>query len=229
MSNVKKLKVGILISPDVALMDLFGVHAVFGMAENFDIHIIWKNQSLINGTPHFPIAADTTFDKCPPLDILVVGAVPPHVLGDDEVIQFIAQQAKHDPFIISVCAGILLLGAAGLLGGKKVTTNFHIIDQLESFGAIPIHGGHVEIDDKLYSVGPATGGFEAAIMLLAKLRGDEAAKLIELTIEYHPKPPFHVGTPELAGTALTSQAKNIYKDFFSACTQAAFEQYQKHQ
>ncbi|CAI0883598.1 Uncharacterised protein [Serratia proteamaculans] len=215
------MKVGVLISPNVALMDLFGAHAVFGMVDNVELHIIWKNKTLLQGSPLFPIAATTTFEECPPLDVLIVGAVPPEVIADEDVIGFIAKQATYDPYLIGICGGVLLLGAAGLLRNRAATTNLHLLDTLPALGARVIAGGHVEKDGKLYTAGPATGGFEAALMVLAQLRGEETAKLLELTIEYHPRPPFGVGTPELAGPLLTAQTKEIYRDYFAACSRAA--------
>lgn len=215
------LKVGVLISPNVALMDLFGVHAVFGMADNIELHILWKNRELLDGSPLFSTAATTTFDESPELEVLIVGAVPPEVIADTEVINFIIKQAEHDPYLIGICGGVLLYGAAGLLEGRKATTNFHLLDTLPALGATVIEGGQVVKDNKLYTAGPATGEFEAALLVLALLRGEAAAKLMELTIQYHPQPPFGVGTPELAGERLTEQAKGIYKEYFSACSNAA--------
>ena len=215
------LNVGVLISPNVALMDVLGAHAVFGMAENVELHILWKTKELLQGSPLFPIAAATTFDESPPLDVLIVGAVPPEVIADTEVIRFIIKQAGNDPYLIGICGGVLLYGAAGLLKGRKATTNFHLLDTLPALGATAVEGGHVVTDNKLYTAGPAAGGFEAALLVLAKIRGEAAARLMELTIEYHPHPPFGTGTPELAGPALTVQAKGIYRDYFTACSNAA--------
>lgn len=220
------LKIGFIISPDVALMDLFGAHAVFGMSGNVEIHIIWKTKEVLQGAPLFPIAATTSFDECPPLDVLVAGAVPPEVISDKEVIGFIQKQAKHNPYLIGVCGGVLLFGAAGLLKGRNATTNFHLLDALPSLGATVVEGGHVVRDDRLFTAGPATGGFEAALLVLAQLRGKETAELLELTIEYHPQPPFGVGTPELAGLEMTTRAKALYKEHFEACSKAAISHYE---
>ena len=217
----KPLNVGIIISPNVALMDLFGAHAVFGMEGNVSIHILWKDKTLLHGAPSFPIAATTTFDDCPELDVLITGAVPPDIIEDKEIIQFIRRQAKNDPYLIGICGGVLLYGAAGLLQDRKATTNFHLLHILPDLGAIPVEGGHVVRDEKLFTAGPATGGFEAALLVLKELRGEAAAKLLELTIEYHPNPPFGVGTPELAGAEMTSQAKEIYSSLFAACGKSA--------
>ncbi|QGF93006.1 DJ-1/PfpI family protein [Pseudomonas sp. CFSAN084952] len=225
-SKDKPIKVGVLISPGVALMDLFGAHAVFGLVPDVEFHILWKNQDLIEGSPRFPIAATTTFDECPPLDVLILGAVPPDIYNDIDVISFISRQAQYDPYWIGICGGVLLLGAAGLLEGKRATTNFHLLDYLCQFGAIAISGGEVQVDGKLFTAGPATGGFEAALLVLEQVRGVEQAKLVELTIEYHPIPPFNVGTPKLAGPAQTAVAKDIYYTYFNSCAEKALRFYE---
>lgn len=215
------LNIGFIISPGVALMDLFGAHAVFGMSENVNIHILWKTKVILLGSPIFPIAATTTFDECPPLDVLVAGAVPPEVISDQDVTGFIARQATHNPYLIGICGGVLLFGAAGLLKGRNATTNFHLLDSLPCLEATTVKGGHVVRDNKLFTAGPATGGFEAALLVIAELRGKDTAELLELTIEYHPQPPFGVGTPELAGQKMTERAKALYHDYFDACSKAA--------
>lgn len=179
----------------------------------------------MHGAPTFPIAATTIFDECPPLDVLITGAVPPDVIADHEVIQFITSQAENDPYLIGICGGVILYGAAGLLRGRKATTNFHLLDILPDLGAVTVEGGNVVKDNKLFTAGPATGGFEAALLVLKELRGEHAARLMELTLEYHPQPPFGIGTPALAGQELTSQAKEIYRDLFSACGKAAIKHF----
>ncbi|QUW68360.1 DJ-1/PfpI family protein [Pseudomonas synxantha] len=81
----------------------------------------------------------------------------PDIYNDIDVISFISRQAQYDPYWIGICGGVLLLGAAGLLEGKRATTNFHLLDYLCQFGAIAISGGEVQVDGKLFTAGPATG------------------------------------------------------------------------
>ncbi|WP_038739538.1 DJ-1/PfpI family protein [Burkholderia pseudomallei] len=218
----RPLKTGFLLAPGVAVMDLFGAHAVFGFAPQSELHLLWKTREPISALPPFPIAATTTFADCPDeLDAFVVGAVPADVIADDEVIAFVRRQASRARYVIGICGGVLLLGAAGLLNGRRATTNFHVLDALAEFGARPVGGGEVVIDGNLYTAGPATGGFEAALLVLAELRGAEAAKHVELTIEYHPRAPFGVGTPALAGPALTKEVLAAHAWFFDPCKDAA--------
>lgn len=218
----RPLKTGFLLAPGVAVMDLFGAHAVFGFAPQSELHLLWKTREPISALPPFPIAATTTFADCPDeLDAFVVGAVPADVIADDEVIAFVRRQASRARYVIGICGGVLLLGAAGLLNGRRATTNFHVLDALAELGARPVGGGEVVIDGNLYTAGPATGGFEAALLVLAELRGAEAAKHVELTIEYHPRAPFGVGTPALAGPALTNEVLAAHAWFLDPCKDAA--------
>ncbi|MGE8414266.1 MAG: DJ-1/PfpI family protein [Pseudomonas sp.] len=220
------LKVGILIAPGFVLMDIAGAHSVFGMAPHTELHVLWKDRAPIHAMPDFITCATTPFDECPPdLDVLVVGAVGVAAIEDPQLIDFLRKQCPRTRFVISICAGALLLGAAGFLQGRRATTNLHLIDALEAFGAEAVGGGEVVIDGPLYSAGPATGSFEAALKVLALLRGEPIAKLMELTIEYHPRPPFNVGTAELAGPELTAQTQALYADFFRQSTEAALEHY----
>lgn len=223
--NITPLKVGIIICPGVALMDLLGAHAIFGMSPQVELHILWKDTTLLNASPSFPVAATTRFDEAPQLDVLVMGAVPPEMNQDPHILAFISEQSRYTQYLIGICGGALLLGAAGLLEGRRATTNFHLLDKLPLFGAQAIAGGTVVQDGGVLTAGPATGGFEAALQVLALLRGEEAAKLVELTIEYHPHPVFGVGTPKLAGPELTQNSKNLYREYFNTCAEAALAVY----
>ncbi|QPS39750.1 DJ-1/PfpI family protein [Burkholderia oklahomensis] len=222
----RPLKIGFLLAPGVAVMDLFGAHAVFGFAPRTELHMLWKTRDAISALPPFPIAATTAFADCPDdLDALVVGAVPADVIADEEVVAFVRRHASRARYVIGICGGVLLLGAAGLLDGRRATTNFHVLDALADLGAQPVGGGEVVIDGNLYTAGPATGGFEAALLVLAELRGVEQAKHVELTIEYHPRPPFGVGAPELAGPALANEVLAAHAWFFDPCKDAARAMY----
>lgn len=217
----RPLKVGILIEPSVLLMDVVGVQSVFGMNPDVELYHIGKTLDVTHAFGGLTIAASTTYADCPVLDVLAVGAMAPNVFSDPETIAFVQAQAKHDPYLIGICAGVLLFGAAGLLKGKRATTNLQCIDRFAELGCEVIEGGSVVEDGKLFTAGPATGGFEAAIVALARLRGVHAAKLQELNVEYHPKPVFGVGTVELAGPELTREVKEFGRAVFTASADEA--------
>lgn len=205
----KTLKVATLVCPDVFMIDIVGAHSAFALSPNVETHLVWKTLEPFKALPNWPMTATTTLDKCPDVDVLIVGAVGPEVIGDTEVIDFIKEKGKKASAIIGICGGVLVLGAAGLLEGRRATTNFHIGEYLKEVGAIPVLGGEVVVDGNLYTAGPAHGSMEAALIALGALRGEEVGKLAELNSEYDPHPPFKTGSPELAGPELTAIAMEI--------------------
>jgi cyclohexyl-isocyanide hydratase len=99
----------------------------------------------------------------------------------------------------------LLLGAAGLLKGYKATSHWAARDSLRMFGAEPVDA-RVVVDRNRITGGGVTAGIDFGLVILAKLRGDDAAKLTQLAMEYDPEPPFNAGNPKVAGQAVVEQA-----------------------
>jgi transcriptional regulator GlxA family with amidase domain len=95
----------------------------------------------------------------------------------------------------------LLLGAAGLLQGKKATTHWAALDTLKQFGAIPTSERVVE-QGKIITAAGVSSGIDMALRLAAHVAGDEAAQAIQLGIEYDPQPPFDSGSLAKASDAI---------------------------
>ncbi len=97
----------------------------------------------------------------------------------------------------SVCTGALVLGAAGLLVGKRATTHWASLDLIAPFGAEPVRERYVR-DGKLMTGGGVTAGIDFGLALLAELAGEDVAKAVQLLLEYAPAPPFDAGEPGAA-------------------------------
>ncbi|GCD40294.1 glutamine amidotransferase [Streptomyces chrestomyceticus JCM 4735] len=204
-SERRALEIAILVCPGYMPVDIIGFHTAFGLLPDVNLHLVWKNLDEIAGMPYFPTRATTTFEDCPAdLDVLYAGAVPPEIFEDEDVLAFLADRGSRATWVAGVCAGSLLLGAAGLLLGYRATTNFQLHDNLAHYGAVPARGNVVE-DRNRITAGPATGSFEIGLRLLQAFFGDDVARKSELMMEYAPRPLFGVGTPELAGPELTEQ------------------------
>ncbi|WAS89760.1 DJ-1/PfpI family protein [Nannocystis punicea] len=203
----RRLQVAIFVCPGFAPVDMIGIHTIFGVMPTAEVHLVWKDRSPLLGMPTFPSQATTTFADCPrELDVLHIGAVPPDILDDEESLAFLADHGQRARYVTANCGGSVILGAAGLLRGYRATSNFHVVDMLALFGAIPTKGGAIVEDRNRITAGPATGNFEVGLRLLELLCGREVAREMELQIEYAPRPPFGTGSPDLAGPELTRRA-----------------------
>jgi cyclohexyl-isocyanide hydratase len=128
------------------------------------------------------------------------------LLNDPETLAFIRSQAKGARYVTSVCTGALVLGAAGLLIGKRATTHWMSREMLASFGAIPAAERFV-VDGNLITGGGVTAGIDFALAVAAQVFGPDVAKSIQLGIEYDPRPPYDAGSPERAEPALVAATR----------------------
>src|SRR5262245_36645002 len=128
------------------------------------------------------------------------------LLNDGETLAFVRQQARDARYVTSVCTGALVLGAAGLLQGRRATTHWMSHEMLEAFGAMPV-AERVVVDGNIITGGGVTAGIDFALAVTAEAFGEELAKTIQLGIEYAPHPPFDAGTPDRAGPELADKAR----------------------
>ena len=201
-----KLEIAMLLYPGLTLLDLIGPQTVFAWVAN--THLVWKSTDLVRSDAGIGIQPTATFATCPrDLDILFVpgGLGQQAIMSDAEVLAFLADRAPRAKYVTSVCGGSLLLGAAGLLQGYKATCHWSSLEALRMFGAEPT-AGRVVVDRNRITGGGVTAGIDFGLVLLAKLRGDDVAKLTQLAMEYDPHPPFDAGSPKTAGPAVVEQA-----------------------
>jgi cyclohexyl-isocyanide hydratase len=208
MDAQPRLQIAMLLYPGLTLLDLIGPQTVFSWFA--DIHLVWKTKDLVRSDTGIGIEPTDSFDSCPrELDILFVpgGFGQDRLMADTEVLDFLADRAKTAKYITSVCSGSLLLGAAGLLKGYKATSHWAAREALSAFGAEPVDA-RVVVDRNRISGGGVTAGIDFGLVLLAKLRGDDAAMLTQLAMEYDPQPPFDCGSPKSAGLAIVEKARS---------------------
>jgi cyclohexyl-isocyanide hydratase len=202
------LQIGFLIFPEMMPLDMVGPFEVFTKMPETRLHLVWKSLATVTVAGGLQMLPTTTFSDCPALDVICVpggfGMNP--LLNDEETLEFIRRQAKGTRYITSVCTGALVLGAAGLLRGKRAATHWMSREMLSAFGAIPV-AERVVIDGNVITGGGVTAGVDFGITVAAALFGPEVAKTIQLAIEYNPAPPFDAGTPERAGEKIVAAAR----------------------
>lgn len=136
-------------------------------------------------------------------------------MEDEQTLSFIRRQSVKAKDIFSVCTGALILGAAGLLRGKKATTHWCAFQLLNYFGATPIDK-RVVIDGNLVSAAGVTAGIDGALRVAALLCGTQQAQEIQLDIQYAPEPPFDSGSVETAPAEVVSAVRAHYQPLTDA-------------
>ena len=119
------------------------------------------------------------------------------VAQDKDFIAQLQRLASSAKYITSVCTGSIILGAAGLLKGKRAACHWAWRDLLPLFGAIP-DDARVVRDGNIITGGGVTAGIDFALTVLDEVAGQEFAQSVQLALEYAPAPPFNAGRPETA-------------------------------
>ncbi|AKJ99784.1 MULTISPECIES: isonitrile hydratase [Pseudomonas] len=214
------LHIGLLLFPQVQQLDLTGPYDVLASLPDVKVHLIWKDLAPVTSSTGLVLLPTTTFQDCPRLDAICVpgGTGVGALMEDEQVLDFIRQQASHARYITSVCTGSLVLGAAGLLQGKRATTHWAYHSLLQTLGATPVKERVVR-DGNLITGGGITAGIDFALTLAAELFDQPTAELVQLQLEYAPAPPFDAGSPETAPVSILEEAHRRTAESFRVRSQ----------
>lgn len=207
-SAIAPLQIGLLTFPGVQQLDLTAPYEVFVAIPGARVHLVAAEPGPVTSATGLILMPTVTMAACPALDVVCVpGGIGVNALmRDAPTLAFLRRQAEHARYVTSVCTGALVLGAAGLLAGKRATTHWAALDLLPAFGAIPV-AERVVRDGPLVTGGGVTAGIDFALTLAAELAGLAAAQAIQLGLEYAPAPPFACGTPDRAPPAVLEAAR----------------------
>ena len=200
-----RFQIGLLLFPNLTQLDMTGPYEVFTKFPDSDVHLVWKTLDPVKAGGGMQLLPSMTFEDCTQLDLICVpgGAGMNALLNDEETLDFVRRQAAGARYVTSVCTGSLVLGAAGLLQGKRATSHWMSHAMLAAFGCEPV-AERVVVDGNVITGGGVTAGIDFALTVAGELLGAEAARKIQLGMEYDPQPPFDAGSPERADPAMVA-------------------------
>ena len=213
--------IGMLIFPRLTQLDMTGPYEVLARLPNTKVHLVAHTMAPVKTDRGMEIVPTVTLANCPQLDLIMVPGGPGQqdLMEDLAVLTFLQTQARGAKYVTSVCTGSLVLGAAGLLKGKRATCHWAAIDHLKPLGAIPV-SERVVTDGNIITGAGVASGIDFALAVAAVLEGEDVARQIQLQIEYDPAPPFSSGSPKTAsaetvallrsrGAALNEQRRKV--------------------
>jgi transcriptional regulator GlxA family with amidase domain len=204
------MKIAILIFDKLAAQDAVGPYEVMRNVPEWDVELVAKEKGEIRAEGGLGLIADRSIAEVEEADIVLVpgGLGNRPMLEDEEVLGWLRRIDGTTKWTTSVCTGSLVLGAAGLLEGRRATGNWLALEPLREYGADPVGGRYVE-DGKVITAAGVTAGIDMALHLVAKEVGPEIAQAVQLGIEYDPDPPFDSGSPEKAPPEIVELVRSV--------------------
>ena len=198
------MQINILVFDDAEELDFQGPWEVFGVVNSAqrwrklpDLHkvsLVSREGSLITCAKGMQVICNASFKEAPKPDVLLVpgGQGTRKLLHDQETLDFIRAQADHAKWVTSVCTGSMLLTAAGLTSGKRLTTHWMAMKELEALctDQTIVRDQRWVVDGNMVTAAGVSAGIDMAIWLLSQLHGDEVARMAVKGMEYDPAPPF---------------------------------------
>jgi transcriptional regulator GlxA family with amidase domain len=192
--------VGILIFPDVEILDFCGPFEVFASAtlpaqtdggpemRLFEVFTIAERSELVACRGGLLVQPNHTLDDHPPLDLVVIpgGYGTLREQENPVILDWITRQRRTGALTTSVCTGAFLLGAAGLLDGLRATTHWTTIDGLRTHLPATDVLADVRIVDEgeIITSAGVSAGIDMALHVVRRLHGDEVARRTARDMEY---------------------------------------------
>ena len=200
------MHIAIPLYPRFTALDAVGPYTVLAFAPDTTVTFVAGVAGPVpDDIGSLTLTATAGYAELPDPDLIIVPGGPGTVeaMRDEELLGWL--RAARPRWMTSVCSGSFVLGAAGLLRGRRATSHWAVRDQLAGFGAQPVEE-RVVIDGDVITAAGVSAGIDMALTLLASARDAETAQVVQLAIEYDPDPPFAAGSPRSAPPGLTERA-----------------------
>lgn len=203
------MKIAIVLFDRFTALDAVGPYEVFNMLPEAEtVFVAEQTGPVRNQSGNLALTADATLGEVGRPDIVVVPGGPGQQaqMTDGPLHEWLRSVDKTSTWTTSVCTGSLILAATGLLTGRRATSHWMALGELEPHGVTPVNE-RVVFDGKYVTAAGVSSGIDMALSLVGRLAGDEAAQTIQLMIEYAPEPPYNAGSTDTAPPELVERLR----------------------
>jgi putative intracellular protease/amidase len=200
------MKTVILLFDGFTALDAIGPYEVLRSVPGWEVEFVAEERGEVRtDSGAVGLSADRSLAEVTGAEILLVpgGQGTRTLLEDEATLSWLREIDRTTTWTTSVCTGSLLLGAAGLLEGKRATGHWLFLEPLREYGADPVGGRYVE-DGKTITAAGVSAGIDMALYLVGREKGPKTAQAVQLGIEYDPAPPFDAGSPDKAPEAIVA-------------------------
>ena len=183
------LTLGAILYTDFELLDLYGPLEMFGsLGEDINIVTLAESAGPVTSTQGPATLAEFSFSTAPALDLLLlpggIGTIAE--LENDALLDFLRDRSATAQITMSVCSGSALLARAGLLDGRRATSNkmFFSLATSQSDKVTWVEAARWVVDGPMVTSSGVSAGTDMALAVIESLFGSERAEQIAAYTEY---------------------------------------------
>lgn len=203
------MDIAVVLFDRITALDAVGPYEVLSRLPGARVHFVATEPGLKRtDRGSLALLAEVGLDELPSPQVIVVPGGPGQadVMEDDKLLEWLRTAHRTSTWTTAVCTGTLILGAAGVLEGRRATSHWLALDVLPDYGARQTLD-RVVFDGKVVTAAGVSAGIDMALRLAARIAGDDVAKGIQLSLEYDPQPPFDAGSPTRAPEELVARQR----------------------
>ncbi|MDD7811993.1 DJ-1/PfpI family protein [Mycobacterium sp. CSUR Q5927] len=203
------MQIAIVLYPGFTALDFIGPYEVLRWLPDAQVRFVWHEPGPITADSGVLIVGAThSFDETPSPDVIVVpgGMTTTEHARDEKLLAWVRQAHATATWTASVCSGSIILAAAGLLAGKRATSHWLALPALKAFGVTPVGDERIVHSGDIVTCAGVSAGIDLGLWLAGRIGGEDRAKVIQLSMEYDPQPPFDSGHLSKASTKTKAAA-----------------------
>ena len=189
-------KIAVLLFPGVTQLDYVGPVEVLGRCPGATIRLVAETPEIATDLGAV-VRRDAALSEVRSADVLLVPGGPgaTDAMLEPAVIAFVRALSRSAGWTASVCTGAFILGAAGVLTGRRATTHWASRPLLDAFGCTTVDD-RVVIDGHIATAAGVSAGIDLGLRLAGEIFDSARGALVEASLEYAPEPPYGTGTLE---------------------------------
>ncbi len=209
------MQIAIVLYPGFTALDFIGPYEALRWLPDAEVRFVWHEPGPITADSGVLVVGAThSFAETPSPDVILVpgGFSTMEHARDEKVLDWVRRAHETATWTTSVCSGSIILAAAGVLEGKRATSHWAALSALKALGVKAVGNERIVHQGDVVTCAGVSAGIDLGLWLAGQIGGDGRAKVIQLSMEYDPQPPYDSGhmskasaTTKAAATALMSK------------------------
>jgi AraC family transcriptional regulator, transcriptional activator FtrA len=162
--------------------EAFGLDRTDDGIPNFDFRIVTPNPGVVQSKLGFSLNVENDLAFAYEADLVVVSPTPSEWWGrtDPRVLDVVRDAAARGAWLLSICSGSFILGAAGVLDGRKATTHWMYADRMAAmYPSVDVDPNVLYVQDgRIITSAGTAAGLDACLHLLRQELGAEMTNTI---------------------------------------------------